>query len=318
MTATGRQETKVVIVGAGAVGSTFAYTLMNSGLAEQIVLVDQDQERAEAEAMDLNHGLFFAPPVSISAGGYADCADATIVVICAGTAQRAGESRLDLIARNSRICRAILDQVLEQNPDAIIVMVTNPVDVLTYDAISHTGLPWQQVLGSGTVLDSARLRYLLSHHCQVDARNVHAYVLGEHGDSEVAAWSMTNVGGVRLAQFCELCGRCDAAKERQRIAEQVRDSAYHLIEAKGYTNYGIAQALVRIVGAVVRDEHSVLTVSTLVDGCLGIEDVCMSIPCVVAREGIVRQLEPELSEDEAGQLRRSAQKLREVQDSLAR
>ncbi len=318
MSAADKAQTKVVIVGAGAVGSTFAYTLMNSGLAERIVLIDRDERKAEAEAMDLNHGLFFAPPVSISAGGYADCAHATIIVICAGAAQRAGESRLELITRNSRICRSILDQVLEQTRDAVIIMVSNPVDVLTYDAIRHTGLPWQQVLGSGTVLDSARLRYLLSSHCDVDARNVHAYVLGEHGDSEVAAWSMTNVGGVGLAQFCALCGGCDASKERQRIAEQVRDSAYHLIETKGYTNYGIAHALVRIVEAVLRDEHSVLTVSTLVDGCLGIQDVCMSIPCVVGREGIVRRLEPELSQDEAEQLRRSAAKLREVQDSLTR
>lgn len=307
---------KVVIVGVGAVGSTFAYTLMISGLAQEMVLIDRDRKRAEGEAMDLSHGLFFAPPVDIRAGDYPDCAGANIVVITAGATQKPGESRIGLTARNSSICRSILDRLLEHTRTAIIVMVTNPVDVLTYDAIRYSGLPWRQVLGSGTVLDSARLRYLLSSHCDLDARNVHAYVLGEHGDSEVVAWSMTHVAGLRMAQFCADCARCDPQTHRTRLARQVRDSAYHLIESKGFTNYGIGQALLRIVGALIRDEHSVLTVSSLVDGYLGITDVCLSVPCLVGREGIVRQLRPQLSEDEAERLRQSAAKLKEVQDSV--
>jgi len=196
-------------------------------------------------------------------------------------------------------------------------MVTNPVDILTYDAIRHSGLPWQHVFGSGTVLDSARFRYLLSRHCGVDARNVHAYVLGEHGDSEVAAWSMTHLAGIQIDEFCARCRRCEFRTERQRIVDEVRDSAYHLIAAKGFTNYGIAQALLRILGAVIRDEHSVLTVSSFIDGYAGIADVCLSVPCVVGREGIVRQLQVDLDEDELEQLRRSAAKLRQMQASLA-
>jgi L-lactate dehydrogenase len=307
---------KVVIVGAGAVGSTFAYTLMNSGLAERILLIDKDRERAEGEAMDLNHGLFFAPPVAISAGDYADCAGADAAVITAGAKQEPGESRLDLIGRNSTICRSITDALLEHAPEAVIVMVTNPVDVLTYDAVRHSGLEPGRVLGSGTVLDSARFRYLLSHHCGVDARNVHAYILGEHGDSEVAAWSMTHLAGLPVDEFCAQCRRCHFQERRAEIVERVRDSAYHLIAAKGFTNYGIAQALVRIIGAILRDERSVLTVSSLVNDYEGISDVCLSVPCVVGRRGVVRQLLPGLPPDEMEGLRASAAALKEVQDSL--
>ena len=308
---------KVAVIGAGAVGATFAYTLMLSGLAQQIVLIDRDGQKASGEAMDLSHGLPFAPPAVISGGEYADCAGAEVVVVTAGTAQKPGESRLDLIARNSAICRAVLNAVLEHTQDAVIVMVTNPVDVLTYDAIQHSRLPWRRVIGSGTVLDSARFRFLLSRHCEVDARNVHAYVLGEHGDSEVAAWSMTHVAGIQMDEFCAQCGRCESGPERGRIAEEVRNSAYHLIRTKGSTNYGIAQALLRIVGAILRDERSVLTVSTRIDGYAGIQDACLSIPCIVGRGGVVRQLRPDLAEPEMAALRASADALREVWRSIA-
>ncbi len=308
---------KVVIVGAGAVGSTFAYTLMNSGLAQEIVLIDKDRARAEGEAMDLNHGLFFAPPVAISAGDYEDCAGAAAVVITAGAAQRTDQTRLDLIARNGAVCRSIMDRVLEHTRSAVIIMVTNPVDVLTYDALRHSGLPWQQVIGSGTVLDSARFRYLLSEHCEVDVRNVHAYILGEHGDSEVAAWSMAHLAGLGIEQFCALCGRCDHKRHRAAIAERVRRSAYHLVESKGFTNYGIAQVLRRIVGAVVRDERSVLTVSSLISDYYDISDVCLSIPCIVGREGVLRQIQPALADDEIEGLKNSAAQLKQVQDSVA-
>jgi len=307
---------KVAIIGAGAVGSTFAYTLMNSGLAEEIILIDKNVEKAEGEVMDLNHGLFFAPPVRIAAGDYADCRDADLIVITAGAAQKPGESRLELTERNIRICRSIMDSILEQTREAIICIVTNPVDVLTYDLMRYSGLPRRKVFGSGTVLDSARFRYLLSEHCGVDARNVHAYILGEHGDSEMAAWSMVHMAGVQIDTFCEHCGRCDYEQHRPQIVEQVRGSAYHVIEAKGATQYGISQALLRIAGAVLRDEHSVLTISSLIEDYVGISDVCLSIPCIVGRNGIERPLKADLPDNEIEQLRASAQALKDVLESV--
>ncbi len=316
MSAKTQKGARVVIVGAGAVGSTFAFALMNSGLAEEIVLVDKDGDRAEGEAMDLNHGLFFVPPVRVWSGDYPDCAGADVIVITAGAAQQEGESRLELTGRNARICRSIMEQVLDHQSDATVVMVTNPVDVLTYDVIRRSGLPRRRVIGSGTVLDSARFRYLLSANCEVDARNTHAYVLGEHGDSEVAAWSMTHISGMQIDDLCEQCGKCDFQRRRAEIVKEVRDSAYHIIEAKGATSYGISHALLRIVGALLRDEHSVLTVSTLVTDYLGVEDVCLSVPCVLGRRGVVRQMQPKISQSEAAQLRRSAARLKEVQQSL--
>ena len=300
---------KIVIVGAGAVGSTFAYTLMNSGLASEIVLVDLDRPRAEAEAMDMNHGLFFAPPVEIHAGDYDDCAGAAVVVITAGARQRPGESRLSLVQRNAAISRSIVSDIVARTRDAIIVMVTNPVDVLTYVAQEASGLPFGRVLGSGTVLDSARLRFLLSRHCQVDPRNVHAYVLGEHGDSEVAAWSMVHIAGVRLDQYCRACPKACPVSSYQDLFAQVRDSAYHVIESKGATYYGVSMALERIVGAVLRDENSVLTVSTRAQGQYGLPDLCLSLPAVVNRTGVDRIVAAELTEDEIAALRRSAQVL---------
>jgi L-lactate dehydrogenase len=303
---------KVVIIGAGAVGSTFAYTLMGTGLASEIVLVDIDRERAEAEAMDMNHGLFFAPPVIIRAGDYGDCTSADLVVITAGAKQRPGESRLDLVQRNVAICKSIMGEVAARTTKAIIVMVTNPVDVLTYVAQRVSGLPSSRVIGSGTVLDSARLRFLLSQHCEVDARNVHAYVLGEHGDSEVPAWSMTHIAGVALDQYCRSCPKHCAVLDRQAIFAQVRDSAYHVIESKGATYYGVSMALERIASALLRDENSVLTVSTLAQGQYGLRDVCLSLPTVVNRNGVDRIIEAELTPEETEALRNSAQVLKGV------
>lgn len=312
----GDGTTRVAVIGAGAVGSTFAYTLMHSGLATEIVLIDIDHEVAEGEAMDMNHGLFFAPPVRLWAGDYSDCEGADIVVITAGAAQKPGETRLDLTRRNAAITKSIVDSVTTHTDDAVMVMVTNPVDVLTHLAIRQSSWPWQRVIGSGTVLDSARFRYLLSRRCSVDARNVHAYILGEHGDSEIAAWSMTHLAGVGMTDFCTVCGKGCTNGDRMALVEQVRQSAYHIIEYKGATNYGIAQSLLRIVGAIIRDENSVLTVSSLITGYMGIDDVCLSVPCMVGRRGVVRQLSVELPEDEAEQLRASANKIKEAQASV--
>jgi len=303
---------KVLIVGAGMVGSTFAYTLMRSGLTGEIVLVDMDRERAEAEAMDMNHGLFFTPPVILRAGNYDDCAGASVIVIAAGAKPKAGQTRLDVVHTNVGICRAIMDEITRRTQEAVIVMVTNPVDVLTYFALKHSGLPQSQVLGSGTVLDSARLRYLLSLHYHVDPRNVHAYIVGEHGDSEVALWSMTHIAGMSLQSYCELCKNRVPDLNHDEVLRQVRESAYHVVESKGATYYAVSLALERIVSAILRDENSVLTVSTLMEDIYGIKDVCLSLPCVVNRNGVDHVVWTQFSGEEREGLRNSARVLRDV------
>jgi len=303
---------KVVIVGAGMVGTTFAYTLMRSGLAGEIVLIDMNRERAEAEAMDMNHGLFFTPPVILRAGDYDDCAGASVIVIAAGAKPKVGQTRLDVVHSNVGICRGIMDEIIRRTREAVIIMVTNPVDVLTYFALKHSRLPQSQVLGSGTVLDSARLRYLLSLHYRVDPRNVHAYIVGEHGDSEVALWSMTHIAGMPLQSYCELCKGRVPDLDHDEVLRQVRESAYHVVESKGATYYAVSLALERIVSAILRDENSVLTVSTLMEDIYGIKDVCLSLPCVVNRNGVDHVVWTQFSGEEREGLRNSARVLRDV------
>lgn len=308
-----RQPRKVCVVGAGRVGSTFAYTLMQSGLAQEIVLIDVDQDRAIGEAMDLNHGQFFAPPVAIRAGDYEEVADAALILITAGAAQQPGESRLDLVQRNVKIVRGIMGEITSRTSEAVIVMVTNPVDVLTYVAQEASAWPHGQILGSGTVLDSARFRYLLSVHCKIDPRNVHAYIIGEHGDSEVAVWSMTHIAGVPMEHYCQrICRRACSPAERDAIVERVKDSAYHVIESKGATYYGVSMALERIAAAILRDENSVLTVTLRADGHYGLEGVCLSLPAIVNHSGVARVLDAQLQPAEEQALRRSAQVLKDI------
>ena len=306
------ERPKIVIIGAGAVGSTFAFTLMRTGLFGEIVLIDANREKAEGEAMDLNHGLFFVPHVDVRAGDYPDCAEAAIIAVTAGSKQNVGETRLDLVQRNTEICREIITQVMKYTRDSIILMVTNPVDILTYVAYKHSGLPAGRVIGSGTVLDSSRFRFMLSEHCRVDSHNVHAYVVGEHGDSEVAAWSITHVGGIPILKFCSVCSINCSARERKRIADAVKDSAYHVIESKGATNFAVSLALDNIVGAIIRDSNSVMTVSTPLHGQFGISDVALSVPTIVNKDGASFVLEAPLSEEEIRGLRRSADVLRET------
>ena len=307
---------KVVIVGAGMVGSTFAYALQIHGTAREIVLIDADKERAEAEALDLGHGAFFTPPVDVRAGDYTDCSGADVVIICAGAKQKPGQSRMDLVGTNIDICKSVVQNVVAQTRDAILLLVTNPVDVLTYAALKFSGLPKRRVIGSGTVLDSARFRYLLSQHCQVDAHNVHAYVLGEHGDSEVLAWSITNIAGVKLDDYCKNCPRKCPNIEREKIADQVRNSAYHIIEAKEATNFAVGLALVKITTSILRNENSVLTLSTLMSGQYGIDDVCLSVSTTINRDGVDRVLSPNLTEAELEALRSSAGAIRKVQQQV--
>lgn len=307
---------KVSVIGVGDVGATIAYTLQLSGLATEIVLVDAQAERAEGNALDMNHGLFFTPPVHIHGGTLQDCAGSDLIVITAGARQKPDETRLELTKRNAAICISILEGLLPSLGEAKVLMVTNPVDVMTYIALEVSGLPRNQIFGSGTVLDSARFRYELSHCCRVDPRNVHAYVIGEHGDSEVFLWSQVHVGTLPLEACCQGCEyRCTPAAKKQ-IEERVRQSAYHIIEAKGFTNYGVSLAVQRIIGAVLRNERSLLTVSTLLQGEYGLREVCLSVPCLIGSNGVERVMETPLAEEEREDLRNSAQVLTSALQAL--
>jgi len=311
-----KQQRKLVVIGAGSVGATYVYALMQTGLAGEIVLVDIDQKRVEGEVMDLEHGLAFVQPVNIRAGSYSDCADANLVIITAGAKQVPGQSRLELAQRNAEIIESICGQIEKSSPNAVLLMVTNPVDVLTYVAQRRLGWPRRRVIGSGTVLDSARFRLMLSQHCGIDARNVHAYVLGEHGDSEVAAWSMTHIAGISIRDYCSICQGCDSKKTREDITRRVRDSAYHIIDYKGSTYYAIGLAMARISSAILRNEHSILTVSLVLQGEYGIDNVCLSVPCVVGEGGVERIITAPLSKAEQANLEASAKMLRGALDSL--
>ena len=313
----GQGKRKVVIVGAGAVGSTFGYALAQSGLADEIVLLDRNEELARGQVLDLAHGQPFFPSVHIREGRPLDYADADVIVVTAGAAQRSGETRLALLQRNADIIRSIIDDIRQHESAAVVIVVSNPVDILTHVALKHSGWERGRVIGSGTVLDSARLRYLLSQHCGVDVHNVHAYVLGEHGDSEFAAWSMTNVAGVKIDEYCPTCGGCEQwVTERQRLEQEVRDSAYHIIDYKGATSFAVGLALVRIVAAVLRGERSVLTVSTLLDGEFALRDVCLSVPCMVSSGGVERIIESPLSSSELESLSASADVLKKALGQL--
>ena len=310
-------QRKVVIVGAGAVGATYCYALAQSGLADEIVLTDKNEDLMKGQVLDLGHGQSFFPTVSIRSGNIDDCADAQIVVITAGAAQKPGETRLELIKKNAAIVGTIAADIAKSGCNGIMLIVSNPVDVLTYVALKQSGWEKGRVIGSGTVLDSSRFRYLISKHCNVDVHNVHAYILGEHGDSEFAAWSMTNIAGINIDAYCPICGKCSGwKKQRQLIEQQVRDSAYHIINYKGSTQFAVGLALVRITGAILRSQNSILSVSTLVESDFGIKDVCLSVPCMVTDKGVERIIESPLTADELISMSHSADVLRKALDSL--
>ena len=305
MTAT--QGRKVAIVGAGAVGSTYCYALAQSGLADEIALIDRNDDLVRGQVLDLVHGQPFFPPVAIHRGEPADYADARLIVVTAGAPQRPGETRLQLLLKNAAVVRSIADDVMAHDSQAVMLMVSNPVDVMTYVALKHTGWNRERIIGSGTVLDSARLRHMLGAHCNVDVHNVHGYVLGEHGDSEFVAWSMTHIAGRQIDDYCPNCGQCaDWTSERRQIEQAVRDSAYHIIDYKGSTWFAVGLALVRITAAVLRGQNSVLTVSTLLDGEYGLHDVCLSVPCIVSTGGVERIIENPLPAEELAALKASA------------
>ncbi len=308
---------KCGIIGCGFVGATTAFTLLGSGLFSEMVLLDANTAKARGEAMDLNHSLPFAKPMRVWAGDYADLSDCALNIITAGANQKPDETRMDLIHRNVAIFKDIIPRITAVNRDCILLIVSNPVDVLTYAALKLSGFPPQRVIGSGTVLDTARLKYLLGEHLHVDSRSVHAFIIGEHGDSELAVWSSANVSGIDLSDFCEICGECTAASTMRALYEDVRDSAYQIIEDKGATYYAIAMAVRRIAECIVRDEHSVLPVSTLVQAHYGLDGICMGVPSIVGRTGVETVLDIPLSSDEMRNLQTSAQALREAIDQIS-
>ncbi|MDE7165028.1 MAG: L-lactate dehydrogenase [Clostridiales bacterium] len=302
---------KVGIIGCGMVGSATAFSLLHSGLFTEMVLIDVNRDRAEGEAMDLSHCLPFIRPLEIFAGNYPDLKDCGIIIITAGVGQKDGETRLDCIHNNAKVFKSIIPQIVKYNTDAFLLVVTNPVDVLSYVAYKLSGFPSNRVFGSGTVLDSARLKFEVGRRLNVDPRSVHAFVIGEHGDSELAVWSSANVSGIPLDNYCEHCG-CDCRGSRTQMEDDVKNSAYEIIKRKGATYYGIAAATTKICKSIVRDEHSVMPVSALVSGHYGLDDVYISVPTLVGSGGVEDIIDIELSNDEHEKLKKSADTLKEV------
>lgn len=307
---------KVAVIGTGFVGSSSAFALMESGLFSEMILLDADQNRAEGEALDISHGLPFARPMKITAGTYDDLVDAAIIVITAGAGQKPGETRLDLVKKNVAIFRTIIGEIAKRNCQGILLIVANPVDILTYVALKLSGFPENRVFGSGTTLDTARLKYLLGERLSVDARSVHAWIIGEHGDSQIAAWSSANVSGVPLSNFCSMRGFTEHDQNMEDIAEDVKNSAYRIIEKKKATFYGVAVAVRRICEAIIRDEKSVLPVSSIQHGAFGIDGVALSMPAIVGKNGVEKQIPIKLNEKEQIELRKSADALKEVLKSI--
>ena len=303
---------KAVMIGCGYVGSAAVFSLMQSGLFSEIAMIDADMEKAEGEAMDISHGIPFAKHMKVYAGDYRDVKDAGIVIITAGANQKPNETRLDLVNKNVAILKQIIPQIMENEFDGIMLVVANPVDILTHVAQKLSGLPENRVIGSGTVLDTARLKYNLGEHLGVDSRSVHAFIIGEHGDSEIAAWSSANVSGISLSDVCEMRGHYQHDENTKEIAEKVKNSAYDIIQRKKATYFGVAMAVKRICEVIVRDEKSILPVSTVMHGEHGIEDVVLSMPCIVGREGIETKVPISLNDEEVEKLRQSATLLKSI------
>lgn len=310
---------KVAVIGTGFVGSSSAFALMQSSLFSEMVLVDVMKEKAEGEAMDINHGAALCNPMNIYAGDYADIKDAAIIVLTAGANQKPGETRLDLLKKNISIHSSIMAEIRKQNCEGILIVVANPVDVLTLYAQKYSGMQENRVFGSGTVLDTARLRYLIGNRLDVDARSVHAYVIGEHGDSEIVTWSNANVSGVPLSDFFALRGMQgigDLEVSQKDIADDVKNAAYKIIEKKHATYYGIAASVVRLCRAVLKDEKCVLPISTCLHGEYGISEVSLSVPAIVGRNGIEELVPVLLSEQERDDLLKSANILKKSLENL--
>ena len=297
------KKSKIVVIGVGAVGSTTAYTLLLRSRMDELVLIDANANKAVGDALDMNHGMPFLGHAKVWAGSYEDCKDADIVIITAGAAQKQGETRTDLLKRNVAIYESIITEVLKYNTDGILLIATNPVDIMSYFSWQKSGWPVNRVIGSGTLLDSARFRYLIGQHLKIDPRSVHAHIIGEHGDSELPVWSLANVAGTAFSLSDET---------KSEIFSNTRDAAYQIIEAKGATYYAIALALDRIVTAILRDESAVLNVATLLDNYHGVSDVFLGVPCIVDRQGVREVLDIRINEEEKALLHRSADHLKEL------
>lgn len=307
---------KVVVIGTGFVGSATAFTLVHSGLLSELVLIDINKAKAEGEVMDLNHSMYFLKPVDIKVGDYSDCKDADIIIITAGPSIAPGETRLDLAHKNAKIMKSMMEEIIKYTRDAIILVATNPVDIMTYVACKSVNYDQHKVIGSGTVLDTSRFRYLISEKCHVDVRSIHSYIIGEHGDSEVAAWSLTNIAGTRIDKYCPSAKDHPVEINRDEILNSVRKSAYEIIKRKGSTSYGIALALRRITEAILRDEDSILTVSSILNGEYGLNNLAISIPTIVNRKGIEKVLNLPLEDEEIHALTESAKTLKNTINSL--
>ena len=306
---------KISIVGDGLVGSTTAYTLMLGAVASEIVILDINRDKAQGDVLDMNHGMSFISPMTIVAGDYEQIRGSDIVIITAGANQKPGETRIALLQRNTAIFKDIVQQITKYcHDDTILLVVTNPVDILTYITYKLSGFSPHKVIGSGTVLDTSRLKYMIGERAKVDLRNVHTYIIGEHGDSEVAAWSSTSIAGMSLDEFCKSCKRCDGCglDDTEALYQAVKNAAYEIIRKKGATFYAVALAVRRIVECSIGNENSILTVSTLMQGEYGVKDVCLSLPTIVDHEGVEKVLEIQLDELETAAFRDSAQKLRKL------
>lgn len=302
------KKSRIVIIGAGAVGSTTAYTLLLRNRVDELVLIDSNHKKAVGDALDMNHGMPFLGGAKLWAGTYEDCRDADIIVITAGAAQREGETRVDLLKRNAAIFDSIITEVLKHNSHGILLIASNPVDIMSYFSWKKSQWPVHRVIGSGTLLDSARFRYLIGDKLQIDPRSVHAHIVGEHGDSELPLWSLANVAGAQLQLEDE---------DKEEIFANTRDAAYQIISAKGATYYAIALALDRICTAILRDEGAVLNVSTLLDNYHGISGVFLGVPCIVDRQGVREVMKIQLSDEEKVLLHRSADKLKGLIESIS-
>ena len=303
---------KVAIIGCGFVGSASAFALMQSGLFKEIVLIDVDKKKAEGEAMDISDGIPYVRHMNVYAGDYDDIVDAYIIIITAGAGQKPGETRLDLVNKNIAIFKSIIPEISKRDCQGILLVVANPVDILTEVALKLSGFSENRVMGSGTVLDTARLKYKLGQQLEVDSRSVHAFIIGEHGDSEIAAWSSANISGIELDKFCEMRDYCEYEKVTREIAEKVKNSAYEIIDRKQATYYGIAMAVKRICEVIVRDENSILPVSSMLHGEYGINDVVLSMPTIVGKNGIEKLVPIPLNEEEQCALKKSAETLDKI------
>ncbi|EMA6344772.1 L-lactate dehydrogenase [Bacillus cytotoxicus] len=304
---------RVVLVGTGAVGCSYAYSMINQGVAEEFVLVDVNEAKAEGEAMDLSHAVPFAPsPTKVWKGSYEDCKDADIVCITAGLPQKPGETRLDLVEKNAKIFKQIVRSIMDTGFDGIFLIATNPVDILTYVTWKESGLPKERVIGSGTTLDSARFRYMLGDYFDVDPRNVHAYIIGEHGDTELPVWSHATVGVQKIKKIMADNKEKYCQKDLEDIFVNVRDAAYHIIERKGATYYGIGMSLLRVTKAILNNENSVLTVSAYLEGQYGEKDAYVGVPAIINRQGVREIVELELNEEEKAKFAHSVKVLKET------